>query len=299
MTVPVETPAGRRAALRVGLDGTSIERASLAATRRTILIGIVLAGFGLTSTAYALLRRERDRERQAAAMRLAEAEELRRRSERLALAGALTAGLAHEVRSPLNAIALAAQRLERGHADAAAHEFARLVRGEVQRLDGVLREFLDLARPVSQRRDGVELAAIAREVAILLGGEAAQAGVAIAPVEGAALAWLDPDAIRRALINLVRNAIQASPPGSVVRIEVGGERDGSTRVQVSDEGPGIPRELGDRVLEPFVTTRADGTGLGLALVHRVAEEHGGGFRLTNRSPRGAEATITLPGRGAT
>lgn len=295
--VPVETPAGRSASLRVGLDGASIERASVAGLRRTALIGVVLVGLGLASTAYALLRRERDRERQAAAERLAVAEEARRRSERLALAGALTAGLAHEVRSPLNAIALAAQRLERASPDEPALGFARLVRAEVRRLEGVLREFLELARPVSDRRESVALGGVAHEVAELLVSEATEAGVTIAPVTGCALATVDRDAVRRALINLVRNAIQASPAGATVRVELDRDPRGDARIRVLDDGPGIPAAMAERLLEPFVTTRADGTGLGLALVRRVADEHGGTFRLTNRPAHGAEAVLALPGSG--
>jgi len=300
-SVPVETPAGRSASLRVGLDGTSIARASSAATRRTLLVGVALAAFGLASVAFALVRRERDRERVAAARRLAEAEEARRRSERLAIAGALAAGLAHEVRSPLNAIGLAAQRLERAHPDEAARGFARLARAEVGRLDGVLREFLGLARPVSDRRERTELGALGREVAELLAAEAAQAGVTIAPGGGAAHALVDREAVRRALINLLRNAIQASPAGATVRIEVGdgAAAGGGALLRVIDEGRGLDAELRERVLEPFVTTRADGTGLGLAIVRRIAEEHGGAFELADREPRGAVATLTLPRSEAT
>jgi len=297
--VPVETPAGRSASLRVGLDGASIERASVAGLRRTALVGVVLVGLGLASAAYALLRRERDRERQAAAARLAAAEEARRRSERLALAGALTAGLAHEVRSPLNAIALAAQRLERAQPEEPALGFARLVRDEVRRLEGVLREFLDLARPVSERRETVPLAEIVGEVAELLASEAGEAAVTLAPPAGAAFATVDRDAVRRAVINLVRNAIQASPAGAAVRVELEQDPRGEARLRVLDDGAGIPEEMAERLLEPFVTTRADGTGLGLALVRRVAEEHSGSFHLTNRPTAGAEAVLVLPGPGST
>ncbi|MCB9378666.1 MAG: hypothetical protein H6511_07860 [Holophagales bacterium] len=293
--VPVETPAGHRASLRVGLDGAAIERASVAGLRRTALVGVVLVGLGLASAAYALLRRERDRERQAAAERLADAEEARRRSERLALAGALTAGLAHEVRSPLNAIALAAQRLERSRPPEPALGFARLVRDEVRRLEGVLREFLELARPVSDRRQPVALADVAGEVRALLGSEAAESGVTLAPPEGDARAEVDRDAVRRALINLVRNAIQASPAGTTVRVAIDGSVGGAARVRILDQGSGVAEEMAERLLEPFVTTRADGTGLGLALVRRVAEEHGGAFHLVGRAEGGAEAVLTLPG----
>lgn len=294
VSMPVETPAGGLATLRVGLDGAAIERASLSAARRTALVGVVLAGFGLASAAFALVRRDRDRERAAAARRLAEAEEARRRSERLAAAGALTAGLAHEVRSPLNAISLAAQGLERRHADDDARQLARLVRAEVGRLDGVLREFLELARPVSDRRETVPLESIAAEVAELLSAEAAEAGVEIARVAGGAEALIERDGVRRAVINLVRNAIQASPAGGVVRIDVARVGDSRARLRVLDEGRGPDPRLGATLLEPFVTTRAGGTGLGLALVQRVADEHGGAFRLESRAPSGAEATLWLP-----
>lgn len=292
--VPVVTPAGRRATLRVGLDGAPLARASLAASRRTALIGVVLAGFGLAGAAFALVSRQRAREREATGRRLAELEESRRSSERLAFAGTLTAGLAHEVRSPLNSIGLAAQRLERSQAGSAVGETARLIRSEVLRLDGVLRDFLALARPASERRDPADVAEIAREVAALLADEAAEAGVAFAPVEGSAIAPLDRDAVRRAILNLARNAIEASPRGGTVELRVEPVGDERVRLRVLDEGPGPDPALGERVLEPFVTSRPDGTGLGLALVRRVVEEHGGSFRLGARRPRGAEALLELP-----
>jgi len=292
--VPVESPAGRTAALRVGLDGDSLARASRSAARRSALIGVVLASFGLVSAAYALVSRQRDRERSAAARRLADAEEARRQSERLALAGTLAAGLAHEVRNPLNAIGLAAQGLERATADPSAREAARLIRAEVAHLDGVLRGFLDLARPGSGRCEPAALDQLGREVLELLAPEAAARGLASPALEGAASAHVDREALRRALINLVRNAIQASPPQGRVRVEVGLDGKREAVIRVLDEGPGLAPEMLERALEPFVTTRAGGTGLGLALARRVAEEHGGSLRLANRAPHGAEATIRIP-----
>jgi signal transduction histidine kinase len=292
--VPVEAPAGRSATLRVGLDGAALDRASRAAARRSALVGVVLAGFGLASAAFALVSRERGRERVAAAARLATAEEARRRGERLALAGTLAAGLAHEVRSPLNAISLAAQALERSPVDEDVRGSARLIRSEVARLDGVLRGFLELARPASGHREIVDLHEVCAEVVDLLAPEAAAAGLARPIVTGAASAEADREALRRAMINLVRNAVQASAAGGIVAIEIGVEPGGDVAVRVRDEGSGLAPEILEKAFEPFVTTRAEGTGLGLALVRRIAEEHGGSVRLANLARRGAEAVLRLP-----
>jgi signal transduction histidine kinase len=110
---------------------------------------------------------------------------------------------------------------------------------------------------------------------------------------------IEREAIRRALINLVRNALQASPEGGVVGVALE-RRDGRARVVVTDEGAGLDPEIAGRVFDPFVTARAEGTGLGLALVKRVAEEHGGSVALRNRPGGGAEAIleIGLEGEGA-
>jgi signal transduction histidine kinase len=292
--VPVDAPAGSRASLRIGLDGAPLEDAAAAGMQRAILVGIVLVGYALATVSFALVSRLRSHEKGEAARRLAEAETARRRSDRLAAAGALTAGLAHEVRSPLNAISLAAQRVERKHPDPnECKEFARLIRGEVRRLEGVLREFLDLARPVGENRQTVDLAALAGEVLDLLRPEAEQRGVRLAPVEGRAEAHVDREAVHRSIINLARNAIEASPEGSLVRLLVECDAE-SCRLHVIDEGPGIDPELRDKVFEAFVTTRADGAGLGLSLVKRVAEEHGGSCTLVNGEGGGGEACLTLP-----
>lgn len=291
--IPATAPAGRTARIRVGLDGLPLHQAAAAATRRTLLIGLVLAGIGLAGITAAGVSHTLNVERAEAARRVAALEAARRSSERLAAAGTLTAGLAHEVRSPMNAINLAAQRLERqlqGRDEP--HSMARRIRDEVQRLEAILREFLEFASPVSDRRRETDLAELAREVLDLLEDEAKERSVRL-EVQGAARATIDENAVRRSLINLVRNAIQASPEDGAVEVVVLQDT-AATTIRVLDEGPGIDPRDGEKVFDPFFTTRVSGTGLGLALVRRVAEEHGGRVEVRNRPAGGAQAVFRLP-----
>jgi signal transduction histidine kinase len=198
------------------------------------------------------------------------------------------------VRNPLNAVSLAAQRIERSHADdEVCREFVGRIRDEVGRMDEILKGFLDLARPAAGPRRGADLRELAREVRGLLAPEAAERGLELSVEEGPAVfAVVDREAVRRAIINLARNAIEASPAEGVV--EMGVERgDGLARVRVLDRGEGLDPGLGERAFEPFVTGRPAGTGLGLSLVRRVGEEHGGGASLENRDGGGAVATLEL------
>lgn len=294
VTLPVESPAGSKASLQVGLDGAPLAEAASATMRRTLLVGMVLLGLAIAGSTVAVVNRLRSSEREEAAQQLAAAEAARRRSERLAAAGALTAGLAHEVRSPMNAIGLAAQRLERKlEAGDERRQIAQRIREELQRLEGVLREFLELASPVSEEREAVDIAEVASQVVQLLAEEAEAEGVRLEPVQGSGTCVVDGAAIRRALLNLVRNAIQASPAKGSVLVRVHETKQTAT-ITVTDEGEGIAAELEGRIFDPFVTGRASGTGLGLALVRRVVEEHQGQVRLANRPHGGAEATIELP-----
>ncbi len=292
--MPIDSPAGHSATLRVGLDGSGLKRAGTQTMWRSLLVGLVLTGFAVSAAGFAVVSRLRVREREAAAKSLAEAETARRRSERLAAAGALTAGMAHEVRSPMNAIGLAAQRLERKLSDNTdLQQIASRIRAEIDRLEGVLRGFLELASPVSDHRSETDLANVAREVLDLMSDEATDRGVLLAEVVGSAATKADRESIHRAAVNLVRNAIQASPPGG--RVTVTAETSGrSALLRIQDDGAGLDPELDGRFFDAFVTGRATGTGLGLALVKRVAEDHGGTVSLTDREGGGAEAILSLP-----
>ncbi len=298
-TMPLEVAAGERAQLRVGLDGAPLEHAAAAAAQRTLLVGIVFIGFALVAVAIAYLLRAQAQERAAAAQRIARAEGAQRRSERLAAAGLLTAGLAHEVRSPLNAIGLSAQRLERKAREWSdgeeAGRFAAGIRREVRRLEAVLRSFLELARPLAEEWRMTDLQVLVAAAQATVQAEAEAAGVEVLEARGEARAVVDGQALQRALINLLRNAIQASSAGGRVECEISATTDFAT-IRIRDHGRGIAPEMADKLFEAFASNRANGTGLGLALVLRVAEEHGGECHLRNHPEGGAEATLAVKRR---
>jgi signal transduction histidine kinase len=220
------------------------------------------------------------------ALRVAEEERLRR--ERLAVLGEFAAGVAHEVRNPLASMRMTLQLLGEGLRGKDAEDL-RVVLDEVRRLEGSVEDLLLYAAGSPRlAREPVDLAATAREAARVLDRQATHLGVAVEVEEAAGTPRVEGDAarLRTCATNLLLNAVQASPRGGKVRARVGAAGAGAV-LEVADEGPGIPPEVGDRIYEPFFTGRPGGTGLGLAVTRRIAEAHGGS--LTFRS--GAGGTV--------
>ncbi|HEX5760164.1 MAG TPA: ATP-binding protein [Thermoanaerobaculia bacterium] len=207
--------------------------------------------------------------------------------------------LAHEIKNPLTPIRLAAERLlvKQRHGDpglgAAIEEGVEVIVREVATMQAMVDEFSRYARMPRPRPARVDLGRLVDETLHLYRG--VKPGVA---VEGAVSpevgeAWLDPEQIKRALINLVDNAVEATaPPG---RVEVRAmAADGHLEIQVADTGPGIPPESKEKLFLPYFSTKGRGTGLGLAIVHRVVTEHQGTIRVEDNRPRGTVFTIELP-----
>ena len=226
--------------------------------------------------------------------------EKRRHSERLAAAGALSAGVAHEIRNPLNAISIAAQRiLRRKEADEDYRRFAETILSEVGHMEEILRGFLDLARPSRGPRENVDLGSLAAGVVELLEGEATEKGVSLEMTSNRSsiTAHGDPACLRRSLVNLIRNAVEISPDRSDVDVQLE-QRAESVRITVSDRGDGMSPEVRRHAFDPFFTTRAEGSGLGLPLVRRVAEEHGGWAQLLDREGGGVDAIMEIAWPGS-
>ncbi len=205
----------------------------------------------------------------------------------------MLAGIAHEVRNPLGGIELFAGLLAEdlaGDAEKLGH--VRKVQRELGHLKRVVEDFLGYAREQKLEKEPVQSRALLAELAELAQADAEARSVKLEVLGEDFSFQADVGSLRRALLNLVRNAIQASPQGGNVRLEA--RRQGERVVlRVADEGPGIKPEERARLFTPFHTTKEKGLGLGLALVRRIAEAHGGVARLAE-SERGATFEIELP-----
>jgi signal transduction histidine kinase len=231
---------------------------------------------------------------------LTECHELRREENRarsLAAFARFASMVAHEVRNPLNAIAIGVQRLGlEGVRSPGTREPSRmlaLIRGEVQRLDGIVSGFLDLAQPPRLDSRPGDLEDLLGQMLPLL-REGAPPGVEIALRRGSiATAHFDPGAVRQIVLNLVRNAVEAV--GAKGRIElVTRQVDGTVVLDVEDDGPGIAPGDRDHVFEFGFTTKPNGHGVGLPTVHRLVTEMHGSVEVQPAAGRGAKIRVRLP-----
>ncbi|MEE8558661.1 MAG: ATP-binding protein, partial [Myxococcota bacterium] len=232
--------------------------------------------------------------------RVVEMERRLRLSERLAAVGQLAAGLAHEVRNPLASLSGAIELLER-ETRPAAESSVRLfgiVQRETRRLNRLVSDFLDFARPSPPRPGSVPLLSLLEEVRDLIGrGGPNMARVEIDVPDGCVVVG-DRDQLHQLLWNLLLNAVQAEPRDDTVRVrarlETSESGDPTVEVTVEDRGQGIPAEVLSQVFDPFFTTKAKGTGLGLATVHRILEAHGGSAEISSQVGEGTTVRVRLP-----
>lgn len=261
------------------------------------LVGIVV---GLLAGAQ---RSVTERYRRAAASLEAANRELREsydhlhRADRLKALGEIAAGLAHEIRHPLASIGGALEIIEaRAAEDSPEAEFSRLAKTELQRLDRLVMEFLRYARPHEPELRQVPLGDVMDRVAALVHVEADRASVKL-DVEspaGLPMASLDPQQIEQVLLNVVLNAIQASPSGGRVIVRESLEEP-DVLIDVIDEGPGVSNDDLARIFSPFFTTKEKGTGLGLAIAHRIVTAHAGSIAIVDGGARrGGWFRIRLP-----
>lgn len=219
-------------------------------------------------------------------------------AERLAMAGQLASGVAHEVRNPLTAIKLLVQMAHRPAGRPLGEEQLRVICEEIARIENTVQGLLNFARPPQPLRVRHDLRATLGRAANLVAGRAAQQSVKIEEHLPDAPLWVDadPELLHQVFVNLFLNGIESMAVGGVLRVALDGSctTDSLCCVAVSDSGRGIAPELLERLFEPFVTDKQRGTGLGLAISRRIVEEHGGQLTAANAAEGGAVFRVALP-----
>ena len=246
---------------------------------------------GLAGLAAAALGRAR------LASRLDQTEEELRNRERLSSLGMLAAEVAHEVRNPLAVVRMLWHSAVRGLpvSGEQAQDLER-IEAKLGQMNTILDRILNLARSADPEMQDLDAAELAEEVMLLTRTKLSTARILPdlkVPSRGVARIRGDRSLLEQALLNLVLNAVEAMPGGGNLRIEVKKDPRG-VMLSVQDQGPGMKKEVAERLFEPFLTRRPGGTGLGLALVRRTVEVHGGSVRVQSRPGKGTRVEIRLP-----
>lgn len=223
-------------------------------------------------------------------------EEKLRQTEKLSTLGEMSAVLAHEIRNPLGSIRGTAEILKDDFPPGSPkHEFIEIQIRETERLNNVVEDFLRMAR---QQPLDIKVCSISEELRTIIRlaeNQAKAAGVKILmdfPVEDV---WIkgDGEKLRQAFLNLIINAIQATPAGGSVNVELA-NNGSAPEIVFSDSGNGISEEALERIFEPFYTTKSDGTGLGLAITKKIIEGHGGSIDVRSEAGRGTKVSVRIP-----
>ena len=223
-------------------------------------------------------------------------------ADRLSSLGQLGAGVAHEIRNPLNAISMAAQRLQRDFAPdqeqekTSFHRLTQIVRDEIRRLNGIVEDFLGLARSSRMELRRQSVVDLLERVEFLVRDEARAAGIRIEKqwAEPAPMVSMDGAKMEQAVLNIVRNAIESVSGQGCVTLTCDHARRNLACIKIQDTGAGIPAAAAQRIFDPFYTTKATGVGLGLAIAHEIILAHGGEIHVTSAEGAGTTMEILLP-----
>ena len=231
---------------------------------------------------------------------LTEVRALRRevaRSQRLASVGRLAAGVAHEIRNPLSSIKGFATYFKERYPDRPEDQrTADIMIQEVDRLNRVVGQLLEFARPISIEPKEISLEALLKDAVRLIEDQAAEKNISVTIRKNAQIdtVWGDPDRINQILLNLFLNAIDAMENGGKLHVEISANHSGEICITVSDTGSGISPQHLSRIFDPYFTTKSSGTGLGLAIAHNIVEAMGGKIYVESQKNRGTTFTVILP-----
>lgn len=224
-------------------------------------------------------------------------EENLRRAEKLSTLGEMAAVLAHEIRNPLGSIRGTAEILRDDYRPGdPKYEFIDIQIKETERLNRVVEDFLRMARPVPAEMERCRVQDELETVAVLVASDARKRRVSLSvvPPDVDAVVTGNGEKLRQAFLNIVINALQATPDGGSVTISTSLSRSGMCEITFRDTGAGMSPESLEKVFEPFYTTKTDGTGLGLAITKKIVEEHGGTILIESAAGQGTVVVIRMP-----
>ncbi len=219
-------------------------------------------------------------------------------SERLAALGRITAGVAHEVKNPLNSMRLWLENLKESlppEPDSGSQQAVQVLDKEIDRLDAVVKRFLDFTRPMDVRLEATQLADVLKEVIEIAKPQLQKAKIYVAqllPIDVPEV-YVDRALLKQAVLNLVLNAVEAMPAGGQLRLVLS-RRGEMAEITVGDTGKGIPVENRQKIFQLFFTTRPGGSGIGLASTFRIVQLHNGSIDFTSEVGRGTTFRIELP-----
>ena len=219
-------------------------------------------------------------------------------SERLAALGRITAGVAHEVKNPLNSMRLWLENLKESlpaEPDSGSQQAVQVLDKEIDRLDAVVKRFLDFTRPMDVRLEATQLADVLKEVVEVAKPQLQKSKIQVAqliPIDVPEV-YVDRALLKQAVLNLVLNAVDAMPSGGQLRVMLS-RRGEMAEISVGDTGKGIPTENRQKIFQLFFTTRPGGSGIGLASTFRIVQLHNGSIDFTSEVGRGTTFRIELP-----
>ena len=286
MFAPIRLKSGLKGFARLGLSRESADQV-LMKNRRDIFISMA---FMVVIAVLSMWFLYKNQNRHLAKM--GEMERRVQQAERLSALGRLAAGVAHEIRNPLNAISMASQRLQTDNL----HQLTGVIRDEIRRLNKIIEEFLSLSTSSKLKFNQQNLTDLLHQIVLLMGEEADSKGVAIhmdrynTPFHVS----MDSDKLKQALLNIIKNGIESISGNGSIHISLNPVDKEWISIRITDTGTGLNSTEIKHIFDPDYTTKEKGLGLGLPLAHEIIRGHGGVIQVNSRRDEGTTFQITLP-----